>query len=63
MDYAIKIENLTKQFMGLKALDDLSLEFPSGQTTRSDWPQRFGQNDVDERSHRYAGTGKRNDRN
>ena len=33
MDYAIKIENLTKQFMGLKALDDLSLEFPSGQTT------------------------------
>lgn len=41
MDYAIKIENLTKQFMGLKALDDLSLEFPSGQTTRSDWPQRF----------------------
>ena len=33
MDYAIKIENLTKQFMGVKALDDLSLEFPSGQTT------------------------------
>ena len=49
MDYAIKIENLTKQFMGLKALDDL--------------PQRFGQNDVNERSHRYACTGKRNDRN
>lgn len=62
MDYAIKIENLTKQFMGLKALDDLSLEFPSGHD-RSDWPQRFGQNDVNECSHRYVGTGKRNDRN
>lgn len=30
---AIKIENLTKQFMGLKAIDDLSIEIPSGIAT------------------------------
>lgn len=29
----IKVENLTKQFMGLKAIDDLSIEIPYGMTT------------------------------
>lgn len=33
MDYAIKIEDVTKQFMGLKALDNLSLEIPKGLAT------------------------------
>ncbi len=33
MEYAFRIENLTKSFMGMKALDCLSLEFPKGQTT------------------------------
>lgn len=33
MEHIIKIENLTKQFMGLKAIDDLSLEIPEGLAT------------------------------
>lgn len=33
MQSIIKIENLTKQFMGLKAVDDLSLEIPEGLAT------------------------------
>ena len=33
MKTAIEISNLTKQFMGLKAVNDLSLEIPEGATT------------------------------
>lgn len=33
MESIIKIENLTKQFMGLKAIDDLSLEISAGLAT------------------------------
>lgn len=33
MDSIIKVENLTKQFMGLKAINDLTLEIPAGTAT------------------------------
>lgn len=33
METMIKVENLTKQFMGLKAIDDLTMEIPAGVAT------------------------------